>query len=302
MARPRVPDFSGWNWVPHTWSRSIAAAISPAVVAGGHRRRPDGGHEGVDEVHPGLLGAARSASATRRPGTARSGFHWIWGDLVPAGSRPTVPASTPSRRAPGASSDPSKSSCRPTQMPRNGTPVAMARRATSTRPLASSASAQRPNAPTPGSTTPSRPRPRPGSLHEPGRPRRGGRAPGAPTRGSRCRSRGRRSSPALVVHNVPLVEGTPPPSTRTASRSARATPLKVASTMWWVLRPSRSRDVQGDARPPSRRPARTPRPAGGRRAASPRPGGVRARTARRRRDRAGPTGRARPRRAPRRAG
>ena len=43
-----------------------------------------------------------------------------------------------------------------------------------------------------------------------------------------------------VRHTTPLVDGMPPPSTRTASRRQRATPLKVASTMWWVLRPSRS--------------------------------------------------------------
>ena len=46
---------------------------------------------------------------------------------------------------------------------------------------------------------------------------------------------------------MPLVDGTPPPSTRTASRRQRATPLNVASTMWWVLRPPRQRDVQRDA-------------------------------------------------------
>ena len=37
--------------------------------------------------------------------------------------------------------------------------------------------------------------------------------------------------------SVPLVDGTLPPSIRTASRSALATALKVASIMWWVLRP-----------------------------------------------------------------
>ena len=34
------------------------------------------------------------------------------------------------------------------------------------------------------------------------------------------------------------MEGTPPPSTVTASRSERATPLNVASTTWWVLTPA----------------------------------------------------------------
>ena len=40
-----------------------------------------------------------------------------------------------------------------------------------------------------------------------------------------------------ALPNVPLVEGTPPPSTRTASRRQRATPLNDASRMWWVFFP-----------------------------------------------------------------
>ena len=38
-------------------------------------------------------------------------------------------------------------------------------------------------------------------------------------------------------HRVPLVDGTPMPSTFTASRNERATPLKVASMMWCVFLP-----------------------------------------------------------------
>src|SRR5207302_1708275 len=56
---------------------------------------------------------------------------------------------------------------------------------------------------------------------------------------------GRAQVPYPVVqdgdHSEPLVEGTSAPSTRTASRKARATPLKEASRMWWVLRPLRVR-------------------------------------------------------------
>ena len=56
-------------------------------------------------------------------------------------------------------------------------------------------------------------------------------------------------------HRVPFVEGTPPPSTRTASRSARATPLNDASRMWWALRPDTMRRCRviaadGHQRPP----------------------------------------------------
>src|SRR4051794_26279273 len=40
-------------------------------------------------------------------------------------------------------------------------------------------------------------------------------------------------------HSTSLVDGIPPPSTRTASRSARATPLNEASRTWWPLRPVR---------------------------------------------------------------
>ena len=36
---------------------------------------------------------------------------------------------------------------------------------------------------------------------------------------------------ARSAHRLPLVEGMPPPSTRTASRRQRATPLKLASSM-----------------------------------------------------------------------
>ena len=42
-------------------------------------------------------------------------------------------------------------------------------------------------------------------------------------------------------HRLPFVEGTPPPSMRTASRRQRATPLKLASSMWCVFFPSSRR-------------------------------------------------------------
>src|SRR5690606_37519155 len=40
-------------------------------------------------------------------------------------------------------------------------------------------------------------------------------------------------------HRVPLVDGTPEPSMRTALRSAWATPLNWASIRWWVFLPRR---------------------------------------------------------------
>ena len=39
-------------------------------------------------------------------------------------------------------------------------------------------------------------------------------------------------------HRLPFVEGMPPPSIRTASRRQRATPLKLASSMWCVFFPA----------------------------------------------------------------
>src|SRR5690606_22248608 len=47
--------------------------------------------------------------------------------------------------------------------------------------------------------------------------------------------------PRAVAHvdSVPFVDGTPEPSTRTASRRVRASPLNVASITWCVLTPAR---------------------------------------------------------------
>ncbi len=48
------------------------------------------------------------------------------------------------------------------------------------------------------------------------------------------------SARTVSRHSTPLVDGTPPPSTRTASRRQRARPLNDASTMWCTLRPRTS--------------------------------------------------------------
>src|SRR3546814_21143634 len=42
------------------------------------------------------------------------------------------------------------------------------------------------------------------------------------------------------AHSTPLVLGSPPPSRRIASPSARATALKQASTWWWSFSPCNS--------------------------------------------------------------
>ena len=157
----------------------------------------------------------------------------------------------------------SKSICMPTQMPRNGRPEATAECTTRSSAAARSASQAR------AERSDARAAPR-------RQPRRSARVGGehgasAPTCSQRLLRRpevadavvehgdsGR--SPSLVLarfdhrramgilrracgqrgHRTPLVLGTAAPSTRTASRRQRATPLNVASMMWWTLRPRRS--------------------------------------------------------------
>ena len=113
--------------------------------------------------------------------------------------------------------------------------------------------------------------------------------------GDRCRRR------LTAAHRVPLVEGTPPPSTRTASRRARATPLNEASRMWWVFLPVTRRTCR--VMPAAVTKARQNSSASwGSKGGEPEPGRVGGEGRRRRRGRAGPRGRGPPRPAPRRAG
>eukprot|EP00966_Prymnesium_polylepis_P077543 1796491-Prymnesium_polylepis.1 len=56
----------------------------------------------------------------------------------------------PSPSTPGLSSEPSKSVCRPRQMPRNGRSACTYAFSAAVKPRASSTSMHRPNAPTPG--------------------------------------------------------------------------------------------------------------------------------------------------------
>ena len=64
-------------------------------------------------------------------------------------------------------------------------------------------------------------------------------APSGPSAGCRCRSRGTATrSTTVSLLQRPLGGRDPAPSIRTASRRQRATPLNVASTTWWVLRPA----------------------------------------------------------------
>ena len=126
-------------------------------------------------------------------------------------------------------------------MPRNGTPRSSASSTAPSRPVLRSAWAHRPNAPTPGRTTPDAPAASSAVGDEPGpRPqvdeglvRRRQVADAVVEDGD---SPVHRQFP-LALPNVPLVDGTPPPSTRTASRRQRAVPLNDASTMWWVFFP-----------------------------------------------------------------
>ena len=181
-------------------------------------------------------------------------------------------------------------------MPRNGRPDSMASRATSSRPAAR----------TPPCTD--RRRRRPAARRRRRRPRAGVGGEAGVGADVLERLLGRAQVADAVVehgderpvgrHRVPLVAGTPAPSTRTASRRHRATPLKEASRMWWGFLP-RARVTCSVMPADVTKPARTPPPGWGRRAACP---GAAPRAGRpRRRGTGGPTGRGRRRPAPRRA-
>ena len=120
--------------------------------------------------------------------------------------------------------------------PKKGTPADRAARAAGSRPLSPRARAQAPNAPTPG------------KHHGIGRLDLGRISDEVSRRADvlqRLLGRPQVADPVVEhgdlpgPHRLPLVEGIPPPSIRTASRSDRATPLKLASSMWWVFLPRR---------------------------------------------------------------
>ncbi len=132
----------------------------------------------------------------------------------------------------------------PTQMPSTGRPPASRRSITWSPRTARSPAMQAANAPTPGTTSPS------ASIAALASAVTSVSAP------ARCRARSRRTDVARAVvqhrdrgrglprtHRVPLVLGTPDDrgSGATAARSARATALNWASTMWCGLRPVTSR-------------------------------------------------------------
>ena len=99
------------------------AGEAAAVGGAAEQRRSVAGarREGVDEVERASRTRSPRSAASRR--SQRTGDQPMWGTLrPPASSSSTRPASRPRPSAPPSSVVDSKSSCRPRQMPRIGTP------------------------------------------------------------------------------------------------------------------------------------------------------------------------------------
>ena len=234
MPSPTEPDFSGWNWVPtpgparrmpspglrsHRWTRC--------------RRSARGRRSGRSTPRPGP--ARRPAGRRGRRPAVSEHVPLHLGVLDAVGQPPDRPGSTPS---PGSAGDLVRSLVEQLEpdadpeerhAPVDGRPGRLLQAAGSRGPPRTG------RRPRPRAARPRRPPP-PGPDRRPGRHRpRGAGGPSRPSAGCRCRSRGPRSPGGLgdlpPGHSVPLVEGMPPPSRRTASRRARATPLNDASRM-----------------------------------------------------------------------
>ena len=119
---PSGPLFSAWNWVAMTLPRatteqnSAPYSVTPSDVGRVGRQR--------------VVASSRSRSAPSRAAPAANGwddvrrtaFQPIWGTRARSrGTRTTSPGTQP-RQSASPSSLCSKSTCRPMQMPRNGTP------------------------------------------------------------------------------------------------------------------------------------------------------------------------------------
>ena len=195
----------------------------------------------MDEVDPGPLGPVRASGAGLDGPPAPPAR-----STASAGASPRPAAARPCRRrrprpvGAGALDRALVEQLEPDAHPEEGHAGRDGgSRAGASSPLSRSARAQAPKAPTPGSTTASA----------------ASTVAGVGDQARRCadvleRLLGRAQVADAVVedgdarpsrHRLPLVEGMPPPSTRTASRRQRATPLKLASSMWWVFFPSSRR-------------------------------------------------------------
>ena len=201
-------------------------------------------------------GRSRRASRRRSPrpaGTSRSqrtGDQPMWGTLRPPASSSVDLARRAGRArgAPPSSVEESKSSCRPRQMPRIGTParVALGDQLVEAE-LADPLHRPREGADAGQDRSPSAARAALGVGGDQRRSRRRARAPSRPSAGCPSRSRGSRCAARSARSGFPWCEGTPVSSgsIETATRSARAKALKQASIMWWALVPERTADVQG---------------------------------------------------------
>ena len=223
-ARPVRLDFSGWNCVAHTWPALDGGHHRAAVVAGGADDGVVGvGRVGVDEVGPRRIGRAGEQRGGR-PGARAGSTASAGASRRRAGGAPCR-AARRGRRRPGAPRTPRRAAacrcrCRGTARPRS-----TASRATSSRPVA----AQRLHARARRRRRRAAPRRRPRGS----RPGSAVRRASAPTCCERLLGRAQVADPVVEdgdeghrAQTTPLVDGTPPPSTRTASRRQRATPLK----------------------------------------------------------------------------
>ena len=249
---PASPDFSGWNWV----AAAPPASLPPTAAA-------NGSPCSVQEIRaPAAASYLRRPSAARRSARSRT---WSRGDPgeqhrarrrrhgVPAhvrqhaaSSRSTVPghAPQPSVQIP-CSAPAANSTCMPTQMPRTGRPSSSRRAISLSPPTARRPAMQAANAPTPGTARPS---------HSSAASASAVTSTSAPDPGQRALG-GAQVPRAVVQHHhtghhqsTPLVLGMPPArgSGAAAVRSARATALNWASTMWCGLRPVDHPHVQAD--------------------------------------------------------
>ena len=178
----------------------------------------EGGEERVERRRPRSASTSRCAAAAPRRGSLR-----------------TVPGTSPSPRAPPASSPSVKRICRPTQMPSTGVPRAITSRSAASTPLLAHGLGAGRHGPLPRHHHPV------GGAH---RGRVAGHHHPRPHLAQRVLHRAQVAGAVVdqrdgagCAHSTPLVDGSAVPSRTVAARRARATALKVASTTWWRLRP-----------------------------------------------------------------
>ena len=213
----------------------------PAVVAHGHGLRADRRREGVDEVDPGPRAQALEQGGHARVTAAASSMVPLHLRVLHPGRqrRDLAGEHAEARRPPDSPPTPRRAAGSRRTRRRTAPRPRCAVRAGASSPLSRSARAQAPKAPDARAAPPRRPpRPRPVG-DEPGRradvlQRLLGRAQVADAVVED-------GDPRPAVTGSPWWRGCHLPRSRTASRRQRATPLKLASSMWCVFFPSSRR-------------------------------------------------------------